>query len=47
MSQRAFARVAVPALRELRYSRGIMAHDYANEALQKIAPECVADPWRN
>ena len=41
------ATIAVPALRKMRYSHGIMAHDYANDALQKIAPEYVSDPWRN
>lgn len=41
------AKIAVPALRQLRFSHDIMAHDYANEALQKIAPEYVSDPWRN
>ena len=37
---------AVPALRQLRYSRGIMAHDYATAALNAIAPEYVTDPWK-
>ncbi|MBI3416604.1 MAG: HEAT repeat domain-containing protein [Verrucomicrobia bacterium] len=40
------AKIAVPALQKMRYSHGIMAHDYANDALQKIAPEFVSDPWR-
>jgi HEAT repeat protein len=40
------AREAVPVLRHLRYSRGIMMHDYANDALEKVAPEHLYDPWR-
>jgi hypothetical protein len=40
------ARQAVPVLRQLRYSRGIMMHDYANQALQAVAPEYLYDPWR-
>jgi RNA polymerase sigma factor (sigma-70 family) len=41
------AREAVPVLRHLRYSRGMMMHDYANDALQAVAPEYLYDPWRN
>ena len=40
------AKPAVPTLLQLRYSRGIMMHDYADEALRKIAPEYLADPWK-
>ncbi len=40
------ARPAVPTLRRLRYSHGIMMHDYANETLQTVAPEYLVNPWR-
>jgi HEAT repeat protein len=40
------AREAVPVLRHLRYSRGIMMHDYAEDALAAVAPEYIRDPWR-
>jgi hypothetical protein len=40
-------KTTVTALRQLRLSHGIMAHDYASAALQKIAPEYVSDPGRN
>ena len=40
------AKPAVTTLRQLRYSRGIMMHDYVDEALRKIAPEYLADPWK-
>ena len=31
---------------EMRYSRGLMMHDYVDEALRKIAPEYLTDPWK-
>lgn len=40
------ARPAVPTLRRLRYSRGIMTHDYAEDALQNVAPEYLSNPWK-
>lgn len=41
------ARATIPALQQMRYCHGVIAHDYANEALKKIAPEYVANPWLN
>ena len=40
------AKETVPALRRLRYGRGSMAHDYAHAALNAIAPDYSADPWK-
>ena len=40
------ARSAVPTLRQLRYSRGVMMHDRASEVLQIVAPEYVINPWQ-
>ncbi len=42
----ASGRPAVPALRQLLHSRGIMMHDYAREALETIAPEFLSDSWK-
>lgn len=39
------ARPAIPTLRQLRYSRGIMMHEYAEDALRQIAPEHLVNPW--
>lgn len=39
------ARPAIPTLRQLRYSRGIMMHEYAEDALKQIAPEYLVNPW--
>lgn len=39
------ARSTVPTLRQLRYSRGIMMHDYADEALRRIDPQKLSNPW--
>jgi len=41
------ARPALPTLLQLRYSRGIMMHDYANESIGKIAPEYLTNPWQD
>ncbi|MBX3733248.1 MAG: HEAT repeat domain-containing protein [Verrucomicrobiae bacterium] len=38
-------RPAAPALRRLLYSRGIMMHDYAREALESVAPDILENPW--
>ena len=40
------AKPAVPTLLQMRYSRGLMMHDYVDEALRKIAPEYLTDPWK-
>jgi len=40
------AKPAVPTLLQLRYSRGMMMHDFGNDALRKVAPEYLANPWK-
>lgn len=40
------ARPAVPALRQLKASRGSIHYERLNDALGKIAPEYLQDPWR-
>jgi hypothetical protein len=40
------ARPAIPTLKQLRYSHGIMMHEYANDALSKIDPEYLTNPWK-
>lgn len=40
------ARIAAPVLCQLQCTYDIVAREYANEALLKIAPEYVSDPWR-
>lgn len=40
------ARPAVPALRQLKATRGSIHYERLNDALGKIAPEYLQDPWR-